>query len=146
MAIEGYEPIDKLHITVAYIEEGFQNREEEIKELVINSLIELKAFEVKINKITTFPQLTEENKKIIALLINLPEEILKWREDLAETLKLNNFIVGEEYKYNPHITLAYVEQEKLVEENYQIPFETLSITSIGIWQQDRYDSIELNQE
>ena len=123
---------DNPHVTLVY---GLKDEPSEIKDQILKIVEESGLKEVTIEKISHFPVST--GFALIALL-EKSDELVKVHEDL---LKLDHYT--QKYPdYNPHMTLAYLDDMKINGElvnpdEYYVPFEdlvgkTIKVTDIDL--------------
>lgn len=120
------------HVTLVY---GLKDEPSEIKDQILKIVEESGLKEVTIEKISHFP--IETGFALVALL-EKSDELVKAHEDL---LKLDHYT--QKYPdYNPHMTLAYLDDMKINGElvnpdEYYVPFEdlvgkTIKVTDIDL--------------
>lgn len=120
------------HVTLVY---GLKDKPSEIKDQILKIVEESGLKEVTIEKISHFP--IETGFALVALL-EKSDELVKAHEDL---LKLDHYT--QKYPdYNPHMTLAYLDDMKINGElvnpdEYYVPFEdlvgkTIKVTDIDL--------------
>lgn len=120
------------HVTLVY---GLKDKPSEIKDQILKIVEESGLKEVTIEKISHFP--IETGFALVALL-KKSDELVKAHEDL---LKLDHYT--QKYPdYNPHMTLAYLDDMKINGElvnpdEYYVPFEdlvgkTIKVTDIDL--------------
>ena len=120
------------HVTLVY---GLKDEPYEIKDQILKIVEESGLKEVTIEKISHFP--IDTGFALVALL-KKSDELVKAHEDL---LKLDHYT--QEYPdYNPHMTLAYLDDMKINGElvnpdEYYVPFEdlvgkTIKVTDIDL--------------
>lgn len=120
------------HVTLVY---GLKDEPSEIKDQILKIVEESGLKEVTIEKISHFP--IETGFALVALL-KKSDELVKVHEDL---LKLDHYT--QKYPdYNPHMTLAYLDDMKINGElvnpdEYYVPFEdlvgkTIKVTDIDL--------------
>lgn len=123
---------DNPHVTLVY---GLKDEPSEIKDQILKIVEESGLKEVTIEKISHFP--IETGFALVALL-EKSDELVKAHEDL---LKLDHYT--QKYPdYNPHMTLAYLDDMKINGElvnpdEYYVPFEdlvgkTIKVTDIDL--------------
>ena len=120
------------HVTLVY---GLKDKPSEIKDQILKIVEESGLKEVTIEKISHFP--IDTGFALVALL-KKSDELVKVHEDL---LKLDHYT--QKYPdYNPHMTLAYLDDMKINGElvnpdEYYVPFEdlvgkTIKVTDIDL--------------
>lgn len=120
------------HVTLVY---GLKDKPSEIKDQILKIVEESGLKEVTIEKISHFP--IDTGFALVALL-KKSDELVKAHEDL---LKLDHYT--QKYPdYNPHMTLAYLDDMKINGElvnpdEYYVPFEdlvgkTIKVTDIDL--------------
>lgn len=123
---------DNPHVTLVY---GLKDKPYEIKDQILKIVEESGLKEVTIEKISHFP--VDTGFALVALL-EKSDELVKVHEDL---LKLDHYT--QKYPdYNPHMTLAYLDDMKINGElvnpdEYYVPFEdlvgkTIKVTDIDL--------------
>lgn len=120
------------HVTLVY---GLKDEPSEIKDQILKIVEESGLKEVTIEKISHFP--IETGFALVALL-EKSDELVKAHEDL---LKLDHY-TQKHPDYNPHMTLAYLDDMKINGElvnpdEYYVPFEdlvgkTIKVTDIDL--------------
>ena len=123
IAIDGYETVDDLHITLLKMKYNeLIGSEKDMKYNVLSSLFKI-GEPPKVGKIEGFKrfyQVQNGTKDVIVLVVSMLSELYEWRNDFIAILNMNGVEVYNNYTFRPHITLAYVDREtnKIFNDSY----------------------------
>lgn len=113
LALPGGEPVDELHITLAYL--GDLSEYDPSADLSpLDDVVAAYASETvplsgSVSGLGRFnPSESSEGKAPIIALVNVPG-LQEWRAGLVQRLQAAGFSVSTTFAYTPHITLAYVD-------------------------------------
>lgn len=105
MAVPGGEPIDKMHVTVAYLDKGIKNPNE-VKRIVDEVSKEFGPIKAQVEKLKEFPESNDGDIPVVAL-IKAPE-LEKLHQAIKAGLKGIGESVSEKFDFTPHVTLEYI--------------------------------------
>ena len=115
MVVDGYEKVEDLHITLARMlyNNDYDNNEKVMRYGIISSVLKIgnPPTTGKIIGLERFSNIHKEGMDAVVALVDI-EDIYTWRQDLLDVLVNNGIIVDNDYKFKPHITLAYVNENE----------------------------------
>lgn len=110
VAIDGGEPVDELHVTLAYLGKGLSEADQKKVVDVVRKLSEVTPPLVgKLAGIGRFSASgTSEGKDVIYLSVDSPA-LTRFRPLLVDAINSVGISVSESHGYTPHVTLAYID-------------------------------------
>lgn len=134
LAIDGGEPPNELHVTLALpgkLSELTDVQRERLPDIVRGFALINRPLEGSFSGVTTFP--AHDGVKPIVLLVDVPG-LPAWRQRLVEILALNGYTVANDHGFTPHLTLQYAPEDAAVTlETPTAPlrFETVALVMGG---------------
>ena len=120
IALPGGEPVDRLHITLAFLGD---NVPEQMLQIARNVLAAVSAqqppLEVQLSGTGTFP--VKDGEQPFYAKVDSPE-LVKFREKLATALDIAGVAYSKDYEYHPHVTLAYLKGGDVPKANVEAKF------------------------
>lgn len=114
IAVPGGEPLQDLHLTLAYLGQASAMSADESRKLVgiVGEVCNRHlTIDGTLNGFGRFTGKPDSDVEPLWVGVNLPG-LLALQADLAETLKGAGLPVSTEYDYQPHITVAYIPREQ----------------------------------
>lgn len=114
IAVPGGEPLQDLHLTLAFLGQASAMSADESRKLVgivgevCNRHLQISG---TLHGFGRFPAKPDAEVEPLWVGVNLPG-LLALQADLVEALKASGLPVSTEYDYHPHITVAYVPREQ----------------------------------
>lgn len=126
IAVPGGEPMQDLHLTLAYLGKADAMSADDSRKLVgivgevCNRHLQLTG---TLNGFGRFTAKVDSTVEPLWVGVNLPG-LLQLQADLAEAIKASGLPLSEEYDYHPHITVAYVDKDR--------PTPSVTVAPVGI--------------
>ena len=121
-----------LHLTLEFLGEVNRWELKKILEAVEKTALEMKPFDIKLDKITLGPDSTQA--KMFWVTACVDESIIELKNLINKNLKFCDFNLEEEQEFNPHITLARArgnqlkgKQTNIVLRNMKFKLESIEV-------------------
>ena len=113
IVVDGYETLDSLHITLAKVILDDDINNKKIRYDIVSSALKVGnppniGFIKGLNR---FYGVNDGSVDAIVALIDIID-LYDWQKDFIDVLNQNGVEVAKNYKFKPHITLAYVDMEE----------------------------------
>jgi hypothetical protein len=106
MMVPGGEPIDQMHLTIAYLDQGMKNPGE-VKRIVDEVSKEFGPINAQVEKLTEFPESNDGDIPVVALVKG--DQLEDLHQAVKAGLKGIGESVSERYDFKPHVTLEYIQ-------------------------------------
>ena len=114
LVVSGYETLEDLHITLARVmyDDNIVT-EQQMNNYVFSSLFKLglPPNYGQISGIKRFYEVQDGTTDALVACVKI-DDLYVWREQFLELLSIEGVIVSNNYKFHPHITIAYIDTGK----------------------------------
>lgn len=131
MAIEGGEPAERLHVTLLYFVDKFEDRED--WEKLVPILEKICAKHAKLSgRVCGAGRFVMPEKHVAWNAVDLPG-INELRAELLEAAEKAGFEVSKSHSFTPHMTISYMEPEAVyppvLQDNFPIRFNSVVLVA-----------------
>ena len=116
LSVEGGEQAKDLHVTIAYLgnTDKIKDKQQVLQSITSQLASVSKPLSATIGGVTRFTDTHLEDKDAVVLNIDIPE-LPEYRQAIVETLERLGFPVMRNHGYTPHMTVAYVDKDGVVD-------------------------------